>query len=59
MTTGDWRGRAGTLFIPEKRPAMASRGMVVTNHLLGSAAGPRCWPRVATRSTPRSPRSSP
>jgi gamma-glutamyltranspeptidase/glutathione hydrolase len=24
---------------PEKRPAVASRGMVVTNHLLGSAAG--------------------
>jgi gamma-glutamyltranspeptidase/glutathione hydrolase len=39
MTAGDWRTRAGTLFTVEKRPATASRGMVVTNHPLGSAAG--------------------
>jgi gamma-glutamyltranspeptidase/glutathione hydrolase len=35
----DWRARAGTSFTVEKRPATASRGMVVTNHPLGSAAG--------------------
>lgn len=34
-----WRSRAGTLFETEKRPAVAARGMVVTNHPLGSAAG--------------------
>lgn len=39
MTVGDWRARAGTPFAIEKRPATASRGMVVTNHPLGSAAG--------------------
>lgn len=39
MTADDWRRCAGTLFTPEKRPATASRGMVVTNHPLGSAAG--------------------
>jgi gamma-glutamyltranspeptidase/glutathione hydrolase len=35
----NWRSRAGTLFTCEKRPAQATRGMVVTNHPLGSAAG--------------------
>ncbi|MDO9706730.1 gamma-glutamyltransferase [Paracraurococcus lichenis] len=39
MTAGDWRSRAGTVFAPEKRPATGSRGMVVTNHPLASAAG--------------------
>lgn len=39
MTVEDWRERAGTLFTLEKQPATASRGMVVTNHPLGSAAG--------------------
>ncbi|TCZ58539.1 gamma-glutamyltransferase [Roseicella aquatilis] len=39
MTQPDWRSRAGTLFTPEKRPATGSRGMVVTNHPLASAAG--------------------
>ncbi|MBI3824963.1 MAG: gamma-glutamyltransferase [Candidatus Rokubacteria bacterium] len=34
-----WRERAGTTFTCEKRPATAARGMVVTNHPLGSAAG--------------------
>jgi len=39
MTSGGWRSRAGTLFETEKRPVRASRGMVVTNHPLASAAG--------------------
>ena len=40
MTTTDtWRSRAGTPFTPEKQPARGSRGMVVTNHPLASAAG--------------------
>jgi gamma-glutamyltranspeptidase/glutathione hydrolase len=39
MMAGDWQARAGTLFTLDKRPATASRGMVVTNHPLGSAAG--------------------
>jgi gamma-glutamyltranspeptidase/glutathione hydrolase len=34
-----WRRRAGTLFEAEKRPVQATRGMVVTNHPLASAAG--------------------
>src|SRR5262249_41898116 len=34
-----WQSRAGTLFETEKRPAHGSRGMVVTNHPLASAAG--------------------
>jgi gamma-glutamyltranspeptidase/glutathione hydrolase len=36
---GDWTTRAGTRFTTEKRPAMGTRGMVVTNHPLASAAG--------------------
>ena len=39
MTTSNWRSRAGTTFQIEKRAALGSRGMVVTNHPLGSAAG--------------------
>lgn len=38
MTT-DWKARAGTHFVCEKRPATGTRGMVVTNHPLASAAG--------------------
>ncbi|MBY0335277.1 MAG: gamma-glutamyltransferase [Acetobacteraceae bacterium] len=34
-----WRDRAGTVFTCEKRPVLASRGMVVTNHPAASAAG--------------------
>ncbi len=34
-----WRARAGSPFAPLKRPATGSRGMVVTNHPLASAAG--------------------
>lgn len=34
-----WRNRAGSPFTTEKRPATGSRGMVVTNHPLASAAG--------------------
>ena len=39
MTTSGWRARAGTVFQTEKKPVNASRGMVVTNHPLASAAG--------------------
>src|SRR5262249_8840002 len=39
MSRPDWRTRAGTVFTTEKRPASGSRGMVVTNHPLASAAG--------------------
>ena len=35
----NWRSRAGTRFTTEKRPATGTRGMVVTNHPLASAAG--------------------
>lgn len=34
-----WRKRAGAQFSPEKHPATARGGMVVTNHPLASAAG--------------------
>ena len=37
--TQDWTARAGTRFATEKRPAKGSKGMVVTNHPLASAAG--------------------
>ena len=37
--TGNWRDRAGTIFECRKRPASGSRGMVVSNHPLASAAG--------------------
>src|SRR5262249_23400735 len=39
MPRSDWRARAGTVFTTEKRPASGSRGMVVTNHPLATAAG--------------------
>src|ERR1700726_818461 len=37
--SGNWRDRAGTAFACQKRPATGSRGMVVSNHPLASAAG--------------------
>jgi gamma-glutamyltranspeptidase / glutathione hydrolase len=37
--TGNWRDRAGTAFDCQKQPATGSRGMVVSNHPLASAAG--------------------
>src|SRR5213595_430483 len=37
--SGNWRDRAGTVFDCLKRPASGSRGMVVSNHPLASAAG--------------------
>jgi gamma-glutamyltranspeptidase/glutathione hydrolase len=39
VTQDPWRSRAATLFECEKRPATGTRGMVVTNHPLASAAG--------------------
>ena len=39
MSNSSWRQRAGTVFTCEKHPATGSRGMVVTNHPLASAAG--------------------
>lgn len=38
-TTPGWRARAGSPFKTEKHPATGSKGMVVTNHPLASAAG--------------------
>ncbi len=35
----DWTARTGTRFACEKRPATGTKGMVVTNHPLASAAG--------------------
>ena len=35
----NWRSRTSTRFDVEKRPATGTRGMVVTNHPLASAAG--------------------
>src|SRR5881409_1163770 len=37
--SGNWRDRASTTFQCLKQPASGSRGMVVTNHPLASAAG--------------------
>lgn len=37
--SSDWTARAGTRFACEKRPATGTKGMVVTNHPLASAAG--------------------
>jgi gamma-glutamyltranspeptidase/glutathione hydrolase len=37
--TGNWRERAGTVFDCRKQQATGSRGMVVSNHPLASAAG--------------------
>ncbi len=39
MSETEWRAHAGTTFRCEKQPATATRGMVVTNHPLASAAG--------------------
>ncbi len=39
MTSSQWRQRAGTQFGCAKQPAFGTRGMVVTNHPLASAAG--------------------
>src|SRR5262249_39742139 len=39
MPKTDWRSRAHTTFSCEKRPAIGTRGMVVPNHPLASAAG--------------------
>src|SRR5436189_6415848 len=36
---GNWRDRAGAVFECQKQPAISSRGMVVSNHPLASAAG--------------------
>jgi gamma-glutamyltranspeptidase / glutathione hydrolase len=37
--SNNWQDRTDTLFTCEKRPAHASRGMVVSNHPLASSAG--------------------
>jgi gamma-glutamyltranspeptidase/glutathione hydrolase len=37
--SGNWRDRTGTFFDCQKQPASGSRGMVVSNHPLASAAG--------------------
>jgi gamma-glutamyltranspeptidase/glutathione hydrolase len=37
--SGNWRDRAATTFSCQKQPAAGSRGMVVSNHPLASAAG--------------------
>src|ERR1700761_7303788 len=37
--TGNWRDRTATPFTCQKQPARGSRGMVVSNHPLASAAG--------------------
>jgi gamma-glutamyltranspeptidase/glutathione hydrolase len=37
--TGNWRDRTATVFDCQKQPASGSRGMVVSNHPLASAAG--------------------
>jgi len=39
VTPAGWRDRAGTTFNCEKQPVHASRGVVVSNHPLASAAG--------------------
>src|ERR1700719_3991533 len=39
MMASNWRDRAGTTFDCQKQPASGSRGMVVSNHPLASAAG--------------------
>jgi hypothetical protein len=36
--TGNWRDRTATTFDCKKQPASGSRGMVVSNHPLASAA---------------------
>ncbi|MGY8958138.1 MAG: gamma-glutamyltransferase, partial [Alphaproteobacteria bacterium] len=39
MTSSNWRDRAATVFDCEKQSATGSRGMVVANNPLASAAG--------------------
>src|SRR6201994_4759341 len=39
MPHSDWRARAAATFRCEKQPATGTKGMVVTNHPLASAAG--------------------
>src|ERR1700752_4478980 len=39
MPHDNWRSRAGTIFTCDKHPAAGTRGMVVPNHPLASAAG--------------------
>lgn len=39
MSKSNWRDHAAAIFTCEKQPATGSRGMVVTNHPLASAAG--------------------
>ena len=39
VTPAGWRDRAGTVFNCEKQSVHASRGVVVSNHPLASAAG--------------------
>jgi gamma-glutamyltranspeptidase / glutathione hydrolase len=39
VSGSNWRERAGTLFTCEKQPAHGTKGVVVTNHPLGSVAG--------------------
>jgi gamma-glutamyltranspeptidase/glutathione hydrolase len=39
MMSGHWRDRTDTVFACQKRPGSGSRGMVVSNHPLASAAG--------------------
>ncbi|HIG42257.1 MAG: gamma-glutamyltransferase [bacterium] len=39
MQKKSWRNNAGTVFSTEKRSAIGSKGMIVTNNPLGSAAG--------------------
>jgi gamma-glutamyltranspeptidase/glutathione hydrolase len=39
MSASSWRERAATVFQCEKKPATGSKGMVVSNHPLASAAG--------------------
>src|ERR1700674_5833100 len=37
--TGNWRDRTATVFDCQKQPSSGSRGMVLSNHPLASAAG--------------------
>ena len=39
MPHDTWRAKAGAVFDCEKQPAIGTRGMVITNHALASAAG--------------------
>src|SRR5580698_7810870 len=39
MTNSNWRSRAGTPFVCEKKPAHGFNGVATSNHTLASAAG--------------------